>query len=71
MAEIILKSAAGESFNALRVELEDLMTEVAGRLREESHLQQHLHRISTLTGTFYLRLYSDKITSSPINRWQR
>ena len=68
MAEFILQSAAGESFNALRVELEDLITEVAGRLREESHQQQHLHRISTLTRTVYLRLHGDKMTTREINR---
>ena len=57
MAGPLIQSTAGESFNALRVELEDLMTDMAGRLREESDGQQHLHRLSTLSDQLSLRLY--------------
>ena len=39
------------------VEIEDLMTDVAGRLRDETVLCQHVHRISTLTDKLYLSIY--------------
>lgn len=39
------------------MEIEEMMTDVAGRLRNKMLVSQHLHRISTLTERTFLRLY--------------
>ena len=39
------------------VEIEDMMTDVAGRLRDKTFLCQHVHRISSLTDKLYLNVY--------------
>lgn len=39
------------------VDIEDLMTDVAGMVRETSTLTQHLHRISHLDGKIRMRVY--------------
>ena len=41
----------------ISVEIENLMTDVAGRLRNETYLRQHLHRIYNLTDKLYLDVY--------------
>ena len=41
----------------ISVEIEDLMTDVAGRMRNETDLNQHLHRIYNLTYRLYLSVY--------------
>ena len=42
---------------AVELELVDLMTDIAGRLRDESYLSQHLHTINTLKQCVYLRIH--------------
>ena len=42
------------------VEIEDLMTDVAGRLRDVTCLSQHLHRISSLKKRLFLRVYPQR-----------
>ena len=39
------------------VEIEEMMTDVAGRLRDETFLCQHVHRISSLTDKLHLNVY--------------
>ena len=43
----------------MSVEIEDLMTDIAGRLRDETYLCQHLHRIHSLTDKLYLNIYPE------------
>lgn len=42
---------------SVSVEIEDLMTDVAGALRTETCLHQHLHRLSSLNGYLSLDVY--------------
>ena len=39
------------------VEIEEIMTDVAGRLRDQTFLCQHVHRISSLTDKLYMNIY--------------
>ena len=39
------------------VEIVDLMTDIAGRVRDKTFLCQHVHRISSLTDKLYLKIY--------------
>lgn len=47
----------GESSSCVVIEIEDLMTDVAGKVRDETYLIQHLHRISTLTNKLYINVF--------------
>lgn len=48
----------GEDDSSLKyVEIEDMMTDIAGILRDETFLCQHVHRMSTLTDKLYLNVY--------------
>ena len=42
------------------VEIEDLMTDIAGRVRNETYLCQHVQRISSLTDKLYLNVYPNQ-----------
>ena len=41
----------------VEVELVDIMTDIAGRVREESRLVQHLHTVNSLRQSLYLRIH--------------
>lgn len=43
------------------VDIVDLMTDVAGRVKNESGLSQHLHTINSLTQTLHLRIYPSDV----------
>lgn len=42
---------------SIRIDIEDLMTDVAGKMRDSKGLRQDLHRISTLVDTLYIDVY--------------
>lgn len=48
---------ADDGDKPVKAELLSLMTDIAGRVREESDLRQHLETVSSLRHTAYVNVY--------------
>ena len=53
----LCKGSTLDKHEVVEVELVDLMTDIAGRVREESQLSQHLHTVNSLRQSLYLRIH--------------
>lgn len=51
------QSATGEFEDSVEIEINSLMTDIGGRIRDVTRNSQHLHIISTLRNELVLKLY--------------
>ena len=57
----LCKGSTPDKHKVIEVELVELMTEIAGRVREESSLSQHLHMVNSLRQSLYLRIHPTSV----------
>ena len=53
----LCKGSTPDKHKVVEVELVELMTDIAGRVRDESRLGQHLHTENSLRQSLYLRIH--------------
>ena len=53
----LCKGSTPDKHEVVEVELVELMTDIAGRVRDKSQLTQHLHMVNSLRQSLYLRIH--------------
>ena len=53
----LCKGSTPAKHRVVEVELVNLITDIAGRVRDESHLTQHLQTDNSLTQSLYLKIH--------------
>ena len=53
----VCKGSTPDKHEVVEVELVELMTDIAGRVRDKSQLTQHLHMVNSLRQSLYLRIH--------------